>query len=742
MSFLNAEPQPMAITDLSTGAVVDAGEPLASAPPRIFRGFTPRSLLIPHRLGLIGILLVSIFANFWMLGQNGYGNLYYAAAVKSMGNNWKAFFFVSFDSAGFVSVDKPPVGFWLQVISTKVFGFTPFAVFLPQALAGVLSVLLLYWLVRRHFGVVAGLIAAAALAVSPISVVTNRNNTIDSTLMLVLLLAAWATFRAIETDKLRWLVVSGLLIGLGFNIKMMEAYLPIPAFALAYLFSSRKSWVRRIANLVGAGAVMVALSFLWVMIVDLIPASLRPWVGSTSDNSELTLALGYNGVQRLLGMGGGIFSGRTGSAPTNGASGRGFPGGGFAPGAGFGPGAGGPPPNFTGGTPPAFGRNGGTRGPRGRFGAGGRGRFGGGAGMFNTGNPGVLRLFTEPLGGQIVWLLPLALISVVAVAIARPFRPREDRQHQSLILWGTWLLTTAVFFSVAGFFHQYYLSQMAPAIAAMAGIGIVTMWGQYHAPGWRGWLLPFALVVTAIEQVYIITSTPSWGTWLIPVITIPTMLAAIALIALRLWPNALTFTWEGLARVGMDARTLLGRSAVTVGLLALLAVPTFWSLYPAVTNTVSDLPTAGATTMVGNADPTSQSNSKLISYLEAHQGTATYLVATPSSNAADVIILATGKSVMALGGFTGSDPILTVSQLKTLINKGEIRYFLLNGGNTRATVSSSGSTADSVINVGGPDGSSNSTVQWVEQNCSTVPTSEWQSSGATSSQQLYVCTAG
>jgi 4-amino-4-deoxy-L-arabinose transferase-like glycosyltransferase len=180
---------------------------------------SPRDLAIPHRLALTGVTLVSIFCNFWMLGQNGYGNLYYAAAVKSMGSNLHAFFFTAFDSAGFVSVDKPPVGFWLQVLSTKVLGFTPFAVFLPQALAGVLSVLLLYALVRRHFGVVAGVIAAAALAVSPISVVTNRNNTIDSTLMLVLLVATWAAFRAIETDRLRWLVLAGVLVGLGFNIR-------------------------------------------------------------------------------------------------------------------------------------------------------------------------------------------------------------------------------------------------------------------------------------------------------------------------------------------------------------------------------------------------------------------------------------------------------------------------------------------------------------------------------------------
>lgn len=706
----------------------------------------PRDLLVPHRLGLLGIMLVSIFANFWMLGRNGFANLYYAAAIKSMSSSWHAFFFVSFDPAGFVTVDKPPLGFWFQVASVKIFGFTPFAVFFPQALAGVLSVLLLYWLVRRHFGVVAGLIAAAALAVSPISVVTNRNNTIDSTLMLVLLLAAWATFRAIETDRMRWLLVSGILIGLGFNIKMMEAYLPLPAFALAYLVSSRKPWLRRIANLLGAGALMAALSLVWVVIVDLVPAALRPWVGSTSTNSELNLALGYNGIQRLLGMGGGTGGGGApggGSQPTFGGAG--------APGAGFGPGNG-APPSFSGtGTPPQGGpgaANGGS-GPA-------NGGFGGGTGLFNTGNPGVFRLFTEPLGGQIVWLLPLALLGVIALASARRFRPREDRQQQSLLVWGIWLLTNVVFFSAAGFFHQYYLSQMAPAIAAMAGIGIVTMWKQYREPGWRGWLLPLSLVITAAEQIFIIASDSSWGTWLIPVIAIPTVIAALALVILRIQstrPNIVANSWAEMGQTKSHFQRAVGRTAVTLGLLAVLAVPTIWSLYPALSNTSSDLPTAGAVTMVGNADPSSQVNTKLISYLEAHQGTATYLVATPSSNAADVIILATGKAVMALGGFTGTDPILTTSQLQALIKAGTVRYFLLDGGDTRATISSgssssssgsasSGSSSGSVINVGGPNGSSNTAVLWVEQNCSTVPTSAWQSSNSattTSGQSLYVC---
>src|SRR5260370_3927939 len=198
-----------------------------------------------QRLALAAVMLVSIFMNFYQLGQNGFGNLYYAGAIRTMLDSWHNFFFVSFDPGGFVSIDKPHLGFWLQAASAKIFGFTPFSIFLPQALAGVLSILLLYHLVRRHFGVVAGLLAALALAISPISVVTNRNNTIHSTLVLVMLLGAWAVLRAAETGKLRWLLLCAAFVGLGFNIKMLEAYLVVPAYGLLYLLAApRRLWVR------------------------------------------------------------------------------------------------------------------------------------------------------------------------------------------------------------------------------------------------------------------------------------------------------------------------------------------------------------------------------------------------------------------------------------------------------------------------------------------------------------------
>src|SRR6266496_2137825 len=416
-----------------------------------------------RRLALVSVMLISIFMNFYQLGQNGFGNLYYASAIRSMLDSWHNFLFVAFDPGGFVSIDKPPLGFWLQAVSAKIFGFTPLSIFLPQALAGVLSVLLLYYLVRRHFGVVAGLLAALALAISPISVLTNRNNTIDSTLVLVMLLGAWAVLRAAESGKLRWLLLCAVFVGLGFNIKMLEAYLVVPAYGLLYLLAAPRSIWARIGHLALAALLMLTISLSWAVAVDLTPAANRPYVGSSQNHSEISLSLGYNGIQRLIGQFG--FGGSNAGSSTNGNTTRQFQ-----------------PPSTSNGTStgnfPQTGAGGTGQPPQGVGGSNGGG--GGSSGMFNTGNPGLLRLFNEPLGGQIVWLLPMALLGMLALAWQGRPRLRENRKQQSLNLWGIWLLTMAVFFSAATFFHQYYLSTFAPAICALFGIGVVVMWQDYR----------------------------------------------------------------------------------------------------------------------------------------------------------------------------------------------------------------------------------------------------------------------
>jgi len=684
------------------------------APPTIIDENTPENAAkvqsengwsqLWSRLALAGIMLISIFMNFYQLGQNGFGNLYYASAIRSMLDNWHNFFFVSFDPGGFVTIDKPPLGFWLQTASAKILGFTPFSIFLPQALAGVLSVLLLYHLVRRHFGASAGLLAALALAISPISVITNRNNTIDSTLVLTMLLGAWTVMRAAETGKWRWLLLTAVLVGLGFNIKMLEAYLVVPAYALLYLLAAPRSLKMRIAQLLVAAVVMLAISLSWAVVVDLTPASLRPYVGSSQDNSEISLALGYNGIQRLLGSFG--FGGGANTTNANGATTRpSFPGGtgNF------------PPPN---GQPPQGFRGGNGGQPPQGFGGGNGGN--GGGGMFNTGNPGLLRLFNEPLGEQIVWLLPMALLGILALAWQRRPRFRENRQQQSLILWGVWLLTLAVFFSVATFFHQYYLSTLAPAICALFGIGVVIMWQDYRRSGWRGWLLPLALVVTAAEQIHIILSNPSWGIWLIPLIAIPCILVAAVLLVVRAIP-----------RLKLSTRILA--PTLCVALLALLLTSAVWSAIPVLANEAANLPVAGPSgqSNSGFGGGNSTVNTALIHYLETHQNGAKYLVAVASSNEADAIILATNQPVMALGGFSGSDPILTTSQLAALVKNGTVRYFLLNGSGG-----------------GGPGGGQSTLTSWVTQHCTTVSSSQWQSTSTGSRSggfggagQLYACTA-
>src|SRR5947209_4618296 len=647
-----------------------------------------------HRLALGGILLISIVMNFYQLGKNGFGS-YYPAAVLSMMDNWHNFFFAAYDPGGFVSIDKPPVGFWLEVASAKLFGFNSVSILLPQALAGVLSVLLLYYLVRRHFGVVAGLLAALALALSPISVVTNRNITIDSTLALVLLLGAWAVLRAAETGRLRWLLLSAAIVGIGFNIKMLEAYLVVPAFGLLYLLAAPKSLWKRVGHLALAGIVLLTVSFSWALAVDLTPASQRPYVGSTQDNSELSLALGYNGIQRLLGSFGGFGGGSRANRFPNGT-----------------------PPNFgNGGSTNAGGIRAGQQPPSG--GSGGAG------GLFDIGTAGPLRLFTQPLAGQIAWLLPFALLGAVALAWQRRPRLQSDRKQQSLLLWGMWLLTMGIFFSVASFFHQYYMTVMAPAIAALFGIGVVTMWQDYRRGGWRGWLLPIALVATVAEQVYILSQYPTWGQRLIPPLVVLGGIAVGALLIARIAPR-LHLTAPG-------RRVLV--PALTAGVLVLMLAPTVWAAIPILTSTQGDTLVAGPTQTTsfggnvgGGQSANASSDAALIRYLEDHQGTAKYLVAVLSSKGADAIILATNKPVMTLGGFSGSDPILTTSQLAALVESGQVKYFLLNGSGGFGA----GGSGQSAL------------ITWIQQHSKVVPSSQWQSSATSSSssgfggaEQLY-----
>jgi len=507
-----------------------------------------------RRLALVGILLLALFLHFFRLEQEGYANLYYAAAVKSQLTSWHNFFFNSFDPGGFVTVDKPPLGLWVQTASAALFGFSGFSLLLPQAAAGVLSVLLLYHIVRRTFGPTAGLAAALALAVTPISVAANRNNTMDSQLVLVLLLAAWAVIRAAESGRLRWLLLCAALVGLGFNVKMLQAFMVLPAFYLLYLVGSPARWWKRLVHLSLATVVLFIVSFAWVVAVDLTPAGARPYVGSSSDNSVLELIIGHNGMSRLLPGGlraldnlGGAQSppgGQPGQPPSPPAGGRPDQ-----------------PPQPPGGQPPAPGRTGGTP-------------F-----SHETGDPGWLRLFNRHLAGQISWLLPLAGLGLLVAGWQTKLRFPLTRRHQNLLLWFLWLLPMIIFFSVANLFHRYYLEMLAPAIAALVGAGMAALWEDYRRAGWRGWLLPLSLVGSAAFEAAILSEFPNWSRWLTPLVVGLCLLAASVLVVARLIRSSSRCAWLGAVTAG--------------GLLALLVPLLVWSSIPVWYGGHSGLPYAG-----------------------------------------------------------------------------------------------------------------------------------------------------
>src|SRR3954470_11651692 len=300
------------------------------------------------RPALLALLLGTGVLYLWGLGASGGANGFYSAAVQAGSHSWKAFFFGSFDSSNFITVDKPPASLWVMDISARLFGVNAWSLLVPQALEGVAAVGLLYATVRRRFTPAAALLAGAAMALTPVAALMFRFNNPDALLVLTLVGSAYAMVRALEDGRTRWLVLAGALVGVGFLSKMLQAFLVLPGFALVYLYAAPVPLSRRIRQVLAGGVATVVAAGWWVAAVALIPAADRPYIGGSQHNSILELTLGYNGFGRLTGD----ETGSVGGGPT---------------------------------------------------GAGGR-----------WGPTGWGRLFNTEIGAQISWLLPAALIGLVA----------------------------------------------------------------------------------------------------------------------------------------------------------------------------------------------------------------------------------------------------------------------------------------------------------------------------------------
>lgn len=626
---------------------------------------------------LIAIIGLAAFLYFYNIGNAG-SNEYYTATAKSMTANWKAFFFASLDPAGFITVDKPPVALWFQALSVALFGASDWSVLLPEALAGVLSTWLLYFIVKPFFGRVAARWASFIFACTPIFVAVTRTNNLDTMLIFTLLVATWALIKSIHTKKATWLLVSFALVGVGFNMKMMQAYMVLPAFYLFYWLAKNEVWKRKLKQLTIATVLLLITSLSYAAIADLMPKDKRPYIGSSQTNSVLELALGYNGIGRLTGSAGPggnrMMDAQTGGEMPqlpNGANMGQLPNGTSSMGQS---------PNGE-NTPPQLPEW--------------KGGQLGGIGIGETGNRGVLRLFNQQLSGQISWLLPFVLFSTMAVILSVRKQRAFTLSHKAAVFWLAWLVPMMGFFSIAGFFHRYYLSMMAPAIAALVAIGSVLLW-EFYKEGKQQWLLPTAFLATFSLEAYILYQNKA---------SISTVwILFVGLLGLASFVLLLAFRQN--ARIAYYVKV--------ASLFGLLLMPFYWALTPILYGGNSMIPAAGPQLtdqqggrMMGTIGR-NEANDKLIQYLEKNYNGETYLVATFRATEAAQIMLKTDKAVMAMGGFSGNDPVLTTEKLEKLVKNGEVKYFLVSG-------------------FGGGQ-SNNEIVQWIQTHCKEVAQTEWKQS--------------
>jgi 4-amino-4-deoxy-L-arabinose transferase-like glycosyltransferase len=585
------------------------------------------------------VLVLAATLRGWRLEQNGFDNEYYAAAVRSMMAGWHAFFYNSFDPAGFVSVDKPPLALWIQVAAAKALGFSSLAILLPQVLEGLAAVAVLMHLVGRRFGAGAGALAGLFVALTPIAVAVDRSGNTDAGLVLVLLLAAWALVIATECGRRAFLLLAMGLIGLGFNVKMLAALVVLPTFALVYWVGAAVRWRRRLIDLAAGGVLMAAVALPWMIAYDLTPAERRPFVGSSPRNSMIDLAVGHNGVGRFVRL---WPTGRTARADQ-------------AP--GWRPGA------WAGAATPAS--------------AEGYGR------LFVRTPVGPLRLLDGRLAAQAAWLLPLALAGVAGL-LRGAMTPPIDPSRSSLLLWTGWAITYAAVYSYAGgIFHFYYLSTLGPPLAALAAIGCVDLWRRSRGGGAPAVLLAGALLVTAAWQCYVhATGLPAaaddWQRRLPVWMLIAVAGAAGALVAGR---------WRRGGARGSAGAPALPAAALAVGLAALLVMPTAWALSSVLVRGVAVIPSAdigrlrsrplAAEALDRWRRAEAADRQALIAFLRANHRGERFLLATPSAQLASPLIIATGAPVMAMGGFHGLDPILTPDRLAALVQARQVRFVML-----------------------------------------------------------------
>jgi 4-amino-4-deoxy-L-arabinose transferase-like glycosyltransferase len=547
--------------------------------------------------------------------------------VRSMSASWRDFWFGAFDPAGTVTVDKLPGALWVQALSVRVFGVHVWALLLPQAVEGALTVLVLFRAVRRlagpATGPAAGLVAAVVLAASPATVTLDRGNIPDTLMILFLVLAADSTVTALLTGRWRSIVMAGVWVGLAFQAKMLEAWLVVPALGLAYLVAGPGTAARRWAGLAVLGTVTVLVSLAWMTAVTLTPAAHRPYIDGSTNDSAYQEVFDYNGFARL------------GQLPPDQVLGR------------------------TLGTP-----------------------------LFAQAEPPPAwdRLFTGSYGTDTGWLLPAALLEAAAIVVVRRRLPRTDPARAGTLLWGTWLLILAVVFTVSTAMNSYYAGALSPAVAALAGIGAALAWEHRRRAG-ALLAVTGAVLITAGYAVWLL---PPAGTglppWLRPAAAAVGLAAAAALALLAGRAAARRRAAADGATASQGGATVLGLSAAALAILLVPAAASISVVVMALGPFDTPFAPAAVTASIHRTFGLAPEPPGL-ARIEAVRAGAPYLMATQTSALASPYIFATGQEVLPLGGFTGTVPEPSLTSLAGLVSSGQFRLALVSSPGAAASTS-------------------------------------------------------
>jgi 4-amino-4-deoxy-L-arabinose transferase-like glycosyltransferase len=642
----------------------------------------PRAISTQYTLGKDkvlygGLLALTAIAYLWGLSKNGYANEYYAAAVQAGSTSWKAWFFGSFDSSSFITVDKTPASLWVMGLSGRIFGFNTWSMLVPEALMGVASVGFVYVSVRRWFSANAGLLAGAILALTPVAVLMFRFNNPDALLILLLCAGAWAVTRAIDSTKhaARWMMLAGALVGFGFLTKMLQAFLVLPAFGIAYLVAGKPALGKRLLHLVLATVSLIVSAGWWVAIVELLPASARPYIGGSSTNSILELTLGYNGLGRLNGNETGSVGGGTGNPGWGGA-------------------------------------------------AGVQRLFGG--------------EFASQVAWLLPAALLATIVLVVAAGKAPR---TDRKRAFALLWGGWLVVTGLVFSYMQGIIHSYYMIALAPAIGALIGAAMAVLWKRRtewlprttlaggilltagwsfallnQTPSWQPWLR-WVVLATGVVAAGLLMLLPELK--LHRTAARRAGLFAATLLAVSALAGPTAYSVETISAAHAGALPSAGpsgaggmgggRGGMGGGRMGMPPGQNGTGTTQQPGTGIQQQPGTGMTRQQGGGGiggflgggGTSGVSSELVTLLQQGAKGYTWAAAAVTANGAAPLQIASGEPIMAIGGFNGTDPAPSLDEFKELVAQGKIHYFIGSGGGGM---------------MGGRNGTSSEIATWVSEN--------------------------